>query len=122
MARAASARRSVLKLAAAGAAVLLLTSCSGGAADGAAPAANAPPAGGGGRGGRAGGGPVPVTTAPVVQRAMPVNVRAVGNVEPSTTVDIRAQVTGALLKVGFSEGQDVTAGQLLFTLDSRPFD
>jgi len=31
-------------------------------------------------------------------------------------------MTGALLKVGFSEGQDVTAGQLLFTLDSRPFD
>ena len=68
--------------------MLLLTGCSRKAAGGAAAA----PTGGGGRGG----GPVPVTTAPVVQRDA-VNVRAVGNVEPSTTVDIRAQVTGALL-------------------------
>ena len=47
---------------------------------------------------------------------------AVGNVEPSSTVEIRAQVTGALQAVGFSEGQDVKAGETLFTLDARPFE
>lgn len=53
---------------------------------------------------------------------MPVTVRAVGNVEASSTVEIRSQVTGPLLSVGFAEGDDVTAGQLLFTLDPRPFE
>jgi multidrug efflux system membrane fusion protein len=53
---------------------------------------------------------------------MPVTVRAVGNVEPSSTVEVRAQVTGTLQKVGFKEGQDVEAGQLLFSIDPRPFE
>jgi multidrug efflux system membrane fusion protein len=53
---------------------------------------------------------------------MPVNVRAVGNVEPSTTVEVRSQVSGQLLSVGFKEGDEVTAGQLLFTIDPRPFE
>ena len=52
---------------------------------------------------------------------MPISLRAVGTVVASSTVDIRSQVTGQLLKVGFTEGQDVTAGDTLFTLDARPF-
>ena len=65
---------------------------------------------------------VAVSTTPVLAREMPVTVRAVGNVEPSSTVEIRPQVTGTLRTVGFTEGQDVTAGQLLFTIDARPFE
>ena len=65
---------------------------------------------------------VAVTTAPVIGREMPVTVRAVGNVEPSSTVEVRSQVTGTLQHVGFAEGQDVTAGQLLFTIDPRTFE
>jgi multidrug efflux system membrane fusion protein len=57
-----------------------------------------------------------------VQKAVPVTVKAVGTVEPISSVQIRAQVTGQLSAVNFREGQDVQEGQLLFTIDSRPFD
>ena len=53
---------------------------------------------------------------------MAVNVRVVGNVEAASTVNVRAQVAGELKTVEFTEGQDVTAGQLLFTIDPRPFE
>ncbi len=89
---------------------LIAASCSGGSATPAAGAAGGPPP------------PVAVTTALVVQKPMAVNVRAVGAVEASSTVEVRAQVAGELLTVGFAEGQDVTAGQLLFTIDARPFE
>jgi len=96
--------------------ILLLTSCSSG---GAAGAGGAPPPAGRAAGA---GAAVAVVAAPVVAKPMAVNVRVVGNVEASSTVEIRAQVTGALLSVGFTEGEEVAAGQLLFTLDSRPFE
>jgi multidrug efflux system membrane fusion protein len=65
---------------------------------------------------------VPVTTATVVQKAVPVTLKAVGTVEPISSVQVRAQVTGQLSAVNFKEGEDVREGQLLFTIDSRPFD
>lgn len=52
---------------------------------------------------------------------MPITLHAVGTVTAASTVDIRAQVTGQLLTVGFTEGQDVKSGETLFTLDPRPF-
>jgi multidrug efflux system membrane fusion protein len=64
----------------------------------------------------------PVTTAEVVERAMPVYVRVEGSVEASSTVEVRSQVPGQLLSATFHEGQDVEAGDLLFTIDARPFD
>jgi membrane fusion protein, multidrug efflux system len=74
-------------------------------------------------GGRAGGGAaVPVTTATAVQKAVPLTLKAIGTVTPYSTVDIRAQITGQLNTIHFTEGQDVTAGQLLFTIDPRPFE
>lgn len=53
---------------------------------------------------------------------MAVDTRAVGNVEASSSVDVRAQVSGELLSVNFTEGQDVAAGQVLFTINPRQFD
>ena len=94
--------------------LLLLTSCS---RSGPEPVAGAAPAASGR--GAAG---VPVLTAFVAEKAMPVNVHAVGTVEPASSVAVRAQVTGALMSVAFTEGQNVTAGQVLFQLDPRPFD
>ena len=76
---------------------------------------------GGGSGGRRGGGPVPVVTTRAQARTVPVTIPAVGTVEPLTTVGVRAQVTGQLSSVHFREGQDVKKGQLLFTVDPRPF-
>src|SRR5471032_1812888 len=106
--------------------VLLLTSCS--RSD--APAAAATPATGAtgstgapaGRGAGRGGGGAMVTTAVVAERAIPVNVRGVGNVEATSTVEVHSQVTGELVTVEFQEGQDVKAGDLLFTIDPRPLE
>src|SRR5215472_12489230 len=64
---------------------------------------------------------VPVVVAKVSQKLMPVEVSSVGNVEPVSTVAIKAQVSGELLEVHFKEGDFVHKGQLLFTIDSRPF-
>ena len=74
----------------------------------------------GARGGAAA--PVAVSTAPVVTKPMTVKLRSVGNVEASSTVEVRPQVSGELLSVDFTEGQDVRQGQLLFTIDPRAFD
>src|SRR5438045_3195323 len=63
-----------------------------------------------------------VRTALVEERALPTFLAGVGNVEALSTVEIRPQVTGPLLTVNFTEGQDVEKGQLLFTIDPRPFD
>ena len=81
----------------------------------------ADPAGGrrGGRGGE--GGAVPVVTTKAVDKPMPVGLTGVGTVEAISTVEIRSQVAGRILQVHFVEGQDVQAGQLLFTLDPQPF-
>jgi membrane fusion protein, multidrug efflux system len=76
----------------------------------------------GGRRGRGGAeGPVPVTTASTVQKAVAVTVTAVGAAESISTVQVRSQVTGRLADVHFSEGQEVEAGQPLFTIDPQPF-
>jgi multidrug efflux pump subunit AcrA (membrane-fusion protein) len=77
-------------------------------------------AGGGGR--RGGGGPVPVVTAKVQTKSVPVVIPAVGTAEAMATVQVRGQVTGQLSQVHFAEGQTVTKGQLLFTIDPRPFE
>ncbi len=64
---------------------------------------------------------VPVTVATVVQKTVPIQVRAIGNVEAYSTVSIKAQISGELTAVHFREGEDVHKGQLLFTIDPRPF-
>ncbi|MGH9972195.1 MAG: efflux RND transporter periplasmic adaptor subunit [Pyrinomonadaceae bacterium] len=65
---------------------------------------------------------VPVTVGKAVQKEMPIEIRAIGNVQAITSVSVRAQVTGRLMLVHFKEGDNVRKGQLLFTLDTRPFE
>jgi membrane fusion protein, multidrug efflux system len=65
---------------------------------------------------------VPVTVATVGQKTVPVTLRAIGNVEAYSTVSVKSQVEGQLERVYFREGQDVKKGDLLFTIDSRPFE
>src|SRR6266571_333301 len=69
------------------------------------------------------GGPskVPVTVAHAEQRAVPFEIPATGTAEPVQTVSVQSQVTGVLTHVTFHEGDDVTAGQVLFEIDPRPF-
>jgi len=111
----------VVRLAVVFSAALAAGSCSsGGAADSSSTAAS-----GGGRGGGrggAGGGPVPVAVGTVVRKPMPLEVQAIGTGEANSNVAVRAQVTGELTSINFKEGDDVQAGQVLFTLDKRPLE
>jgi len=65
---------------------------------------------------------VPVVVAPAVERTVPVELRAIGNVQAYNTVQVKTQVAGELTGVFFKEGDDVKRGQLLFTLDPRPLE
>src|SRR5262245_61010587 len=98
----------------------ILVACAGCTSDeGAAASTDAA----GGRGGRGAGGPaVPVAVGTVVRKAMPIEISVIGAAEPFSSVAIRAQTTGQLLSVNFTEGDDVKAGQVLFTLDRRPLE
>jgi membrane fusion protein, multidrug efflux system len=64
---------------------------------------------------------VPVVVEKVVQKDMPVQIQAVGTVEALSSVMVKPQVEGLLLMVHFKEGQNVNKGDLLFTIDPRPF-
>jgi multidrug efflux system membrane fusion protein len=63
-----------------------------------------------------------VTVAPVVKKAMPLEIRVIGTAEAESTVAVHAQITGAITSVNFKEGDDVAEGQVLFTLDHRPLE
>lgn len=65
---------------------------------------------------------VPVTVAAVSQKTVPIEVRAIGNVEAYSTVTVKSQVEGEVEQVHFLEGQDVKQGDLLFHIDARPFE
>ncbi len=65
---------------------------------------------------------VPVLTAKVEQKATPKIIETIGQIEALATVSIKPQVTGQLAEVHFEEGQEVKVGQLLFSIDRRPFE
>ena len=63
---------------------------------------------------------VPVVVAQARAKDVPVELRNIGNVEAYSTVTVRSQITGQIIKVHFREGQEVKVGDLLFTIDPRP--
>jgi len=65
--------------------------------------------------------PLPVKIATVVSKDVPVELRAVGLAEAFASVAIKSQISGVLEEVGFKEGDQVKAGDLLFRIDSRPY-
>lgn len=64
---------------------------------------------------------VPVTLATVQTLDVPREIAAFGSVEASSTVDVRSQVQGLITQVHFHEGDFVKKGDLLFTVDTRPY-
>jgi multidrug efflux system membrane fusion protein len=64
----------------------------------------------------------PVSAAKVVEKDIPLEIRAIGNVEAYSTVQVKAQVGGQMTEAYFKEGQDVKKGDLLFKIDSRPYE
>ena len=64
-------------------------------------------------------GPVPVEIGEAARKDVPVDLRAIGNVESIASVEVKAQVGGELIEVNFQEGQDVKKGDLLFTIQPK---
>lgn len=64
---------------------------------------------------------VSVSVATAKRMAVPYEIAATGTVEPLQSVAVQPQVSGIIQRVLFREGQDVTAGQVLFELDPRPY-
>jgi multidrug efflux system membrane fusion protein len=66
--------------------------------------------------------PVPVIVADVIQKTVPVQLRAIGNVQAYSTITVKSIVGGEIRQVHFTEGQNVKKGEFLFTIDPRPFE
>jgi membrane fusion protein, multidrug efflux system len=64
---------------------------------------------------------VPVVAGTAETRDMPVYVRGIGSVQAFNLVAIKSRVDGQIVKVAFTEGQEVKAGDPLFQIDPRPF-
>ncbi len=90
-------------------AALVLAACGKGGAEGPPGAAGGPQ-----------GGP-PVSVAPVTQRSVQDFDEYSARIEATELVDVRSRVGGTLDKAHFREGQRVKKGDLLFTIDPRPF-
>jgi len=65
--------------------------------------------------------PAPVEVAIVETLMMPVEMKAIGSVEPIASVQLKSKVQGEILEVHFADGAQVRAGDLLFSIDPRPF-
>lgn len=65
------------------------------------------------------GGPVTVTTVIVEKKDVPLIIEATGTIVSNSIVDIRPMVTNTVAKINIKDGQEVKAGDLLFTLDDR---
>ncbi|HEV2351485.1 MAG TPA: efflux RND transporter periplasmic adaptor subunit [Terriglobia bacterium] len=66
--------------------------------------------------------PVPATLGVASLKTVPVQVRSIGSGEAYSTVNVKSQVDGKVDSVHFQEGQDVKKGDLLFSIDPRPFE
>jgi multidrug efflux system membrane fusion protein len=63
----------------------------------------------------------PVTIGVATTKNVPVVIKAIGTVEPYNRVSVRAQVAGEITGIHFQQGQEVSQGDLLFTIDPRPY-
>lgn len=65
--------------------------------------------------------PVPVKVALALQKDVPIQVKAIGNIEAFSSVEIKSQVSGQIARIHFREGSDVQKGDLLISIDPEPF-
>jgi multidrug efflux system membrane fusion protein len=64
---------------------------------------------------------VQVLVAAAERKPFPVRIQAIGNVEPYSSVALKARVDGQIIEVKFKEGSEVRKGDILFRIDPRPF-
>jgi len=62
---------------------------------------------------------VPVMVTAVARKAMPVQIEAIGTVQPISTVAVKSRVDGQIAEVRVADGQYVHQGDVLFVLDTR---
>jgi multidrug efflux system membrane fusion protein len=65
---------------------------------------------------------VPVSAVQATRESAPTELRVVGTAEASAIVQVKSQVAGEIVRVAFTEGQNVAQGDLLFQIDPRPFE
>ncbi len=65
--------------------------------------------------------PVPVRVVAAVQKTVPLQLREIGSGEAYSSVSLKPQISGPITGVYFKEGDFVRPGQLLFTIDAKPF-
>lgn len=65
--------------------------------------------------------PRPVSTAKVITKDVPLYLDEIGTCSAYETVQVQAQVTGQIISREFKDGADVKKGDLLFKIDSRPY-
>jgi multidrug efflux system membrane fusion protein len=65
---------------------------------------------------------IPVAASRVIKKDVPIDIQAVGTVEASSTVTVKSQVSGELVKVSFREGDFVRKGDDLFKVDARTYE
>jgi len=65
--------------------------------------------------------PAPVSVATAKTEDVPVYIDAVGKIAARETVSIQPQVSGQIVKIHFEDGADLKVGDMLFSLDARPF-
>jgi membrane fusion protein, multidrug efflux system len=66
--------------------------------------------------------PAPVVVTPAVAQDVATYLDAIGKIVARETVAIQPQVSGRINQLHFSDGANVKKGQLLFTIDPRPFE
>lgn len=66
--------------------------------------------------------PVPVEVSAAETRSMPVQMKAIGTVEPVASVQLKSKVQGEIMQVLFEDGAPVKAGDVLFNIDPRTFE
>jgi membrane fusion protein, multidrug efflux system len=66
--------------------------------------------------------PAPVSTAVAAAQDVPTYLDAIGKTVAREVVSIQPQVSGRITAIHFTDGANVKKGQLLFTIDTRPFE
>ena len=66
--------------------------------------------------------PAPVSVTPAIARDVPTYLDAIGKTVAREVVSIQPQVSGRIMKIHFTDGGNVKKGDMLFTIDTRPFE
>jgi membrane fusion protein, multidrug efflux system len=64
---------------------------------------------------------VPVSAVPVARRDVPIYLTGLGTVQAYNSVLVKSRVDGQIVKINFSEGKDVHAGDVIVEIDPRPY-